>query len=205
MSYLNKYVWEIVPENLPMVKRNCPKCNEKTHFINSEKFRVNANKNNLDVWLIYQCERCKSTYNMTIYERVKPSDLNKVEYEKLLANDKELAFEYGFDFRMFSKNKAEVIVDKIRYKVKEKKFSACYVNKDQCVIEIVCKYPIDIRVDKLLCEKLQVSRSKIKKLHDKGIIVIDNDKNSLSCKVKDGMEIHILKIQENTLLKEEIV
>lgn len=81
MSCFNRYRWELVPDNLPVVKRNCPKCKGKTSFINTEKFRVNANKNNIDVWLIYQCEKCKSTWNMTIYERVSPKDIDKEEYE----------------------------------------------------------------------------------------------------------------------------
>ncbi len=29
MSYLNKYRWIVIPENLPVVIKNCPKCNEK--------------------------------------------------------------------------------------------------------------------------------------------------------------------------------
>lgn len=66
-----------------MVRRNCPKCNEKVLYINSERFRVNANKNSIDIWLIYQCEKCKSTWNMTIYERIKPYDIDKYEYEKM--------------------------------------------------------------------------------------------------------------------------
>ena len=37
MSYLNKYQWELIPENLPRVKRGCSKCNEKTNYISSEK------------------------------------------------------------------------------------------------------------------------------------------------------------------------
>lgn len=49
MSYLKRYQWELVPKNLPIVRRNCPKCNEKARYINSEKFRVNANKNSLNI------------------------------------------------------------------------------------------------------------------------------------------------------------
>ncbi|WP_084023929.1 DUF1062 domain-containing protein [Clostridium taeniosporum] len=45
------------------VRHQPNKCNEKIHYINSGKFRVNANKNNIDIWLIYQCEKCKSTWN----------------------------------------------------------------------------------------------------------------------------------------------
>ncbi len=197
MSYLKKYQWELVPENLPKVKRNCPKCNEKSHYINSEKFRVNANKNNLDIWLIYQCEKCKSTWNMTIYERIKPNDINKCEYEKFLSNDKELAREYAFNLSVYNKNKAEVILEDINYKLIQRKLEAYYINENELVIEIICNYPIEMRVDKLLSDKLGLSRSKIKDMHRKGVIFIDDDKNSLNIKVRDGMEIHVLKEVEN--------
>jgi hypothetical protein len=197
MSYLKKYQWELVPENLPIVKRNCPKCNQKSHYINSGKFRVNANKNNLDIWLIYQCEKCKSTWNMTIYERIKPNDINKYEYEKFLSNDKELAREYAFNLSLYNKNKAEVILEDVNYKLIQRKLEAYYINENELVIEIICNYPIEMRVDKLLSDKLGLSRSKIKDMHRKGVIFIDDDKNSLNIKVRDGMEIHVLKEVEN--------
>lgn len=206
MGYLKKYEWELVAENLPRVKRNCPKCNEKTYYINSEKFRVNANKNNIDVWLIYQCEKCKSTWNMTIYERIKPKDINKCEYEKFLSNNKELVREYAFNLGIYNKNKAEIILEDIDYKIIEKKLEAYYINENELVIEIACKYPADIRVDKLLSDNLGVSRSEIKNMHKKGLIAIKDDKNSLNTKIKNRMEIHILqKPMENVEILEAIV
>lgn len=205
MSYLKKYQWELVPENLPIVKRNCPKCNQKSHYINSEKFRINANKNNLDIWLIYQCEKCKSTWNMTIYERIKPNDINKYEYEKFLSNDKELAREYAFNLNVYNKNKAEVILEEVNYKLIQRKLEVYYIKENELVIEIICKYPIEMRVDKLLSDKLGLSRSKIKDMYRKGVIFIDDDKNSLNMKVRDGMEIHVLKEVEHIEVLQAII
>lgn len=205
MSYLNKYQWELVPDNLPIVKRNCPKCNQKSHYISNEKFRVNANKNNIDIWLIYQCEKCKSTWNMAIYERIKPNDINRYEYEKFLSNDKELAREYAFNLSVYNKNKAEVILEDVNYNLSQRKLEAYYINENELVIEIICKYPIEIRVDKLLSDKLGLSRSKIKDMHRKGVIFIDDDKNSLNIKVRDRMEIHVLKEVENIEVLQAII
>jgi len=193
MSYLKKYQWELVPINLPIVRRNCPKCNEKARYINTERFRVNANKSNIDVWLIYQCEKCKSTWNMTIHERTKSCDINKYEYEKFLSNDKKLAREYAFNLSIHNKNKAEIILEDVDYKLIQKKLEAYYINENELLIEIVCKYSIELRVDKLLSDKLGISRKQIKNMHKKGIIFIKDDKNSLNAKVRDGMEIHVLK------------
>ena len=43
MSYLKKIEYEITLKDSFWVVRNCPKCGRKTHYINTKKFRVNAN------------------------------------------------------------------------------------------------------------------------------------------------------------------
>ena len=35
-------------------------------FFNSGKFRVNANGNRIDIWLIYWCKKCKHSWNLSI-------------------------------------------------------------------------------------------------------------------------------------------
>ncbi len=205
MGYSNKYQWILVPENLPTVIRNCPKCNEKMHFINSEKFRVNANKNNLDIWLIFQCEKCKSTWNMTIYDRINSFYIKKEEYEKFLANDRNLVKQYAFNLSLYTKIKAEVTLNNINYKLISEKLDAIYINEDELVIEMNCKYPMELRIDKLLCDKLLLSRSKIKSLHKSGLIFINDNKNCLTTKVKDGLELHVLKVTENGKLLKAII
>ena len=205
MSYFKKYQWELVRENLPIVRRNCPKCNEKARYINSEKFRVNANKNSIDIWLIYQCEKCKSTWNMTIYERIKPYDINKDEYERFLSNDKELAREYAFNLSIYNKNKAEIILEDVSYELIQRKLEAYYINENELVIEIGCKDLMELRADKLLSDTLGISRNKIKDMNKKGVIFIKDNKNSLNIKVRDRMEIHVLNVVENIEILEAIV
>lgn len=196
MSCLKKYQWELVPENLPIIKRSCSKCNEKTNYINSEKFRINANKNSIDIWLIFKCEKCKSTWNMTIFERIKPYSISKNEYVKFLSNDKKLVREYAFNSSIYCKNKAEVILEHMKYRLVQRKLETYDIKENELVIEFVCKYPIELRVDKLLSDILGISRSKIKDMHKKGVVFIKDDKNSLNIKVRDGMEIHVAKVED---------
>ena len=87
MSYSKKIEYEIVPEESFSVIRNCSGCGKKTSFKNTKKFRVNANGNILDIWLIYQCVECKHTLNLAIYERKKASSITKEEYQCFLDND----------------------------------------------------------------------------------------------------------------------
>lgn len=106
MSYLKKIEYEIVPKDSFSVIRNCSGCGRKTHFKNTGKFRVNANGNKLDIWLIYQCENCKHTFNLTVYERTKAISVPTEEYKRFLANDEMLAEAYGKNLSFFLKNKS---------------------------------------------------------------------------------------------------
>ncbi len=191
MSYLNIIEWEIIPDTTPEVKRNCPKCGEKKHYINSEKFRVNANGALIDIWLIYQCEKCKSTWNMTIHERINPNAISKIQYEKFQSNDRELAIQYGLDTNMHKKNKIEAIWESVRYNIISKELSQRSERKDEQQYIIKCKYPLQIRADKLLSEKLQISRSKIRSLYENGAIYTPECRNVLKLKAYDGMQIYI--------------
>lgn len=117
MSYLCKSEYKIVPRNEFQILRNCSGCGCKMPYGSTGNFRVNANGNNIDVWLIYQCLKCRHTYNLAIYERVSPTELRKGEYQSFLNNDSDAAFEYGLNKEIFSKNKAEIIWENIDYDI----------------------------------------------------------------------------------------
>lgn len=100
MGYSNEKEYQII--------HKCGRCGKKTTFVSTRRFRVNANKNKLDVWLIYQCKKCKHTLNIPIYERVSPQKIPRELYEGFLANDEELAVRYGAD-AAFLRNRSLVI------------------------------------------------------------------------------------------------
>lgn len=165
MSYSGKAIYEIIPEGSYKVIRNCPKCGGKTAFINSNNFRVNANGNQLDVWLIYQCEKCRHTYNLSIYERKKASEFDKKEYESLLANARELAMEYGNRKELFAGNRAEIDLDDIQYRISALN-EAC--RQPQESIMIRNPYELKIRTDRVLAEILNLTRSGVRRLVREG-------------------------------------
>ncbi len=138
MSYLKKIEYEIVPKDSFRVIRNCPKCSRKIYFKNTKKFRVNANGNKLDIWLIYQCEECKHSLNLSIYERQKVFSIPKEEYQCFLNFVKlHETMEYG-DF------------------------------EEQIVIAVNNPYQLRIRPEKQIAEILGLSRSQVKNLLEKG-------------------------------------
>lgn len=97
MSYSNEKEYKGI--------HKCAHCGRKTTFVSTRRFRVNANKNKLDVWLIYQCKKCRHTLNIPIYERVPPQKIPRELYEGFLANDEELAVRYGSDAEVLKRKK----------------------------------------------------------------------------------------------------
>ena len=95
MRYTNLKEYKVI--------HKCGHCGRKMTFVSTRRFRVNANKNKLDVWLFYQCEKCKHTLNIPIYERILPQKIPRELYEGFLANDEELAVQYGSDAGLFKR------------------------------------------------------------------------------------------------------
>jgi len=89
------------------VYHRCGGCGKKRVFINTGKFRVNANGNRVDVWLIYRCVKCKHSWNLAIYERKKAAKIPPDEYALFLENDSGLAYKYGNDIAFLKRNNAE--------------------------------------------------------------------------------------------------
>lgn len=213
MSYHNKIELEIEPISSPDIIRNCSKCGGKAHFENTGNFRVNANGNCIDVWLIYACRQCNTTYNMTLYERISSNELRRENYEKFLKNDKSLAMSYGCDNQILKKNKAVVDWENITYRISEKVFknqenqeykeSHVYQENSNAIsnikemmesqiITLRCRYPLKIRIDKLFAEYLNISRTKVKQLIENKILEAFNSGNVSKKYISDGIEF-ILK------------
>lgn len=167
MSYLNTIEYRILPRHAYKIQRNCSGCKGKSNYINTGNFRVNANGNRIDVWLIYQCEKCRHTYNLTVHERVKPTEIPEENYKRFLANDAKLALEYGMDKALLARNKAFIsdedmeydLLPKIQNEIPEKQEE---ILKTQIILEN--PYGLKVREDKLVSEILKISRSKAKKI-----------------------------------------
>ncbi len=172
MSYLKKIEYEIVLKDSFLVIRNCPKCGRKTYFKNTKKFRINANGNKLDIWLIYQCEECKHTLNLAIYERQKISSIPKEEYRCFLDNNEQLTEMYGKNVQLFRKNKADIDFEKVNYDFVKLHETTEYSDnfEDQIVIAINNPYQLKIRPEKQITEALGLSRGQVKSLLEKGEI-----------------------------------
>lgn len=185
MSYLKKIEYRIEPEESFGVIHNCAGCGRKEHFINTGRFRVNANGNRLDVWLIYQCEKCKHTLNLSIYERVDRRKIPTDEYQLFLKNDEALAEQYGMDRMFFQRNRAEVDWENVSFSVKaiqndkavaeEQEQSEIHVESTGYTgktIIIHNPHGLHIRPEKLAGMIMNLSRSTVKKMIDRKEIIL---------------------------------
>lgn len=118
MSYLRKFKYTIVPAESFKIIKNCSGCGCKLVVHNTNCFRVNANGNRIDLWLIYQCVKCKHTNNLIVYKRQRAKPIWQEEYGESLINSIELAFKYGTDSRSFVQNNIiGILYQQIRGKI----------------------------------------------------------------------------------------
>lgn len=164
LENIKKITWTVVPEGQPRVIKRCSKCGADASFANTGKFRVNANKKHLDIWLIYACEACKSTYNLSVYERIKPQDLPNTLLEKYMRNDQDLASEVGFDLGLHNRNQVKLDLEHLNYSVE----GEIPEGEGEVLLEIKCSHPLEVRLDKILSQKLGISREQVKKRALKG-------------------------------------
>ncbi len=171
MSYLKKIEYEIILKDSFLVIRSCPKCGRKTHFLNTKKFRINANGSKLDIWLIYQCEVCRHTFKLAIYERQKVSSIPKEEYKHFLENNEQLAEAFGKNIQLFLKNKADIDFEKMQYAfVKKNESIESSGFEEQIAVTINNPFGLKIRPEKQIAEVLGLSRSQVKSLLEEGEI-----------------------------------
>lgn len=181
-----KQSYRVVPEAPYKVIRYCGGCNCKATYISTGEFRVNANGNKIDVWLIYQCEKCKHTYNLSIYERVRPDEI-KDEYDQFLANDAALAFQYGINKQLFTKNRAEINLKEESYSVEclneENEETESNMNGEKTIV-IENPYHLRIRPDKIAAQILGMPRGKIKLLEQEKKIQFEKNLPAEIIKIK---------------------
>ena len=111
-----EYIWEIKAKNTPNLIKKCSHCN-CNRFYCSNKFRMNSQKRNIDIWLIYRCVECDNTYNLTILSRTNPELIKKDLFSKFSINDEELSWEYAFSSEIRRKNSVEFDYSSVEYEI----------------------------------------------------------------------------------------
>lgn len=183
---MKKIIWEVHYRSAITAVRYCKKCGKKSEYVSTGLFRVNAQRKYLDIWLIYNCAVCDTTWNATIYSRINPQNLRPEKLEQFHMNDKNLAEQYAMDVELLCKNGAEVTLPK--YFITGDEIGSGQPTE----VHIVSKFPCRLKIAAILREKLQLSRKAFEKMLDCGQIRSIPETDLTKCKLHTEMRIIIL-------------
>lgn len=179
--------WEVKAKNPPLLIKKCSHC-DSNRFYCSDKFRMNAQKKNIDVWLIYRCVKCDNTCNLTLLSRSKPDLIDKTLFHSFSMNDKDTAWKYAFSTEMERKNNLRLDYDSVEYEVIPNTSLEDLLNLSNEVIKIhiKCKFEFDLKLSSLIRRCFSLSANQVKRMFEDGIITITSNKPPQKHKVKDG-------------------
>lgn len=181
--------WEVKFHTPPKTHRYCKKCGTKSEFQSSNCFRVNANQKSLDVWLIYRCKACKTTWNLTLLSRVSPKSMSRAELQKFTDNDYALALSYAMDAELLAKNGAEAEMPEFHIQGEPFDFTE--------PIKLMIKSDVStkIKVSKVLRTHLGLSHKMFDDYLERGLIKSDLGKSIDKLKLQHACELNILPIK----------
>ncbi len=146
-------VWSVRAKHAPAVVRYCKNCGMKSEFESSERFRVNAQQKKLDVWLIYKCLQCDSTWNLTILSRVSPGSIPPEQLHRFQNNDGDLAMRCATDYALIKRNGGRATMPEVEV------LGEAVDLKEPTRLHIIPQYPVEIKLASLLRCQLGISRS----------------------------------------------
>ncbi len=189
MSEILHVTWRITPLHPPRPRRHCGSCKTITFFISSGRFRTNAQKKRLDIWLIYRCAVCDGTWNMPIVERCPVARIAPEQLQCFMRNDPATAARHAFDLSVLGRHSDQIdhdVAATVERHVEDGSFAAA-AHLEIC---IALNLPCRLRLDGLLARELGVTRSALLKALDTGAITLASRK-ALRASAFDGQRIRI--------------
>lgn len=193
-----EYIWEIKAKNTPFLKKKCNHC-DSDRFQCSDKFRLNAQKKNIDIWLIYRCVKCNNRYNMTIFSRIRTESISKELFNRFSENDVDLAWEYAFSYETRRKNNVEADLDSVEYEIQFDEIPVEQMMASDSEIlsfKIKCPFGFNLRLSTVIRTCLQLSSGKMNQLIDSDAIFVHERPLQKKHKVQNG---DVVKIHKDTL------
>lgn len=188
---MKKITWNVQYLSLPLVSKYCKKCGKKTKFSCSKKFRVNAQRKALDVWLIYNCVDCDTTWNARVYAHISPQALKPTNIEGFHKNNQSLVEEYAMnpDF-LYGNGIDEIEIPP--YLI----IGDDLPSSEAVELEIKSKYPFPIKVSALIREKLQLSQAAYLRLIKSKTIKSIPEQDLRKCKLKCSITLIFLTFND---------
>ena len=202
-----EYIWEIKVKNTPTLKRKCNHCG-CNRFYCSDKFRMNSQKRNIDVWLIYRCTECDSTYNLTILSRSKPERIKKEMFRKFSENNEATAWRYAFSPETARKNSVELDYSSVEYEILHDIILINDIlNADSKVISFRIQIPFEfgMKLWSVIRFCLSLSVNQLTQMIEIGAIFISEGHLQKNRKVKNGDIVLVIQEKLRGLYSNKIV
>jgi hypothetical protein len=180
--------WSIRPLELPRPWRYCASCSTVRAFVCSERFRVNAQKKSLDVWLNYRCDSCEDVWKFPLLERCSVSKLGAA-LDDFARHDPATVWKYAFDIPRLRPHVIRIDSD-VRLQIERTPLVDAAAPTGYVCIDFDVPFPCDIRLDRLLAGELKVSRSSLQ--------VDPRQQDALRKRVRDGQRVYMLSKRDLT-------
>lgn len=201
-----EYIWEIKVKTTPALKRKCNHCSSD-RFYCSNKFRMNAQKKNIDVWLIYRCVECDSTYNLTILSRTKPELIKKELFLKFSENNEDLAWQYAFSPETARKNNVELDISSVEYEIRHENLSISDIlegDEEMVAFKVQTRYEFGLKLSSVIRVCLGLSANQLARMIEAGVIFTREGYPLKKHKARDGDVVLINKEKLQKLFTGEL-
>ncbi|WP_422037615.1 DUF1062 domain-containing protein [Roseibium sp.] len=159
--------WKILGADTLHIERHCAGCGRNTPFVSTEKFRLNANGNRLDAWLVYACPACGNRWNRTLFERRPVRSLPQATIEALQEND--AGFARAFAVQPPRRTDGFRRGTAGPFRIEKNILSLARSVDDTLDLVLLNPANLHVRLDRVLAEGLAVSRATVHKLAATGV------------------------------------
>lgn len=165
-----KALWVVRELGLPAIVKACVSCRSTRHRPTG-KFRVNANRKLLDVWMLIGCELCDRTSKIPIHERIPVQALDSQRLLMFENNDPAMVRHLAMDAALAGKSAYRLDWNRTWELETDMPFYELTYG-DPAAVEVVVRFelPAPIRVGTLLTAGFGLSRSAVRGMVDSGRI-----------------------------------
>lgn len=191
MSEIVRVTWCVTPLQPPLPQRHCVSCNATRPFTSSGRFRTNAQKKRVDVWLIYRCAVCDETWNMPIVERRPIAHMPPDQFQSFICNDPAAAARHAFDLSLLARHSDQIGQD-ATVAVQNRIDSGSFDDAVCLEIAIALNLPCRLRLDRLMARELGITRSALLRACEAGVFGLTQDLHkAMRAPVLNGQRICI--------------